>query len=281
MKEPNTDFLSLPQEDITKLAYNVRRDLIELMFKTKSGHLDTCLSLVEIWLTLVKSSFFKYDPENGAWADRDRLFLSEGHACPLQYVVNGHLGYYSVERVFKELRQPKTPFQGHTVRNLNYGFENSNGSLGIGLWQAYGHALEANGHVFCIAGDGEFQEPPAFSLLNVTHNLKPLGNYHLIINNNGLAQDSEVDIGPLTEVARSYNWQVLDVDGHNISALASAFHEAVNNKKQPSLILCKTIKGYGGDPEKAGKLGSHGVPPKTGEDLKCYLAGLEMMRLES
>jgi len=265
----------IPLDELNQKAYRIRRELIELLYKVGSGHLDTSLSLVEIWLSVVYSDFFALDPDNGAWDKRDRIFLSEGHACPLQYLINADLGYYEVDEVFEGLRQPFTPFGGHTIRNLEYGLENSNGSLGIGLWQAYGHALETSQKVFCIAGDGEFQEPISVSLFSASHNLKPLGNFILLINNNHLAQDSEVDIGPIDRIADAYKWHTQQIDGHDFDELDKALHQAVENTEQPSLIICNTIKGYGGDPVRADKLGSHGVPPKTEQDYRAYLNGLE------
>ena len=265
----------IPRSELEKKAYDIRKNLIDLIYQTKSGHLDTSLSLVEIWLSVVYSDFFKLNPKDGSWTQRDRIFLSEGHACPIQYMVNADLGYYSVEELFEGNRKPFSPFQGHTVRNLGYGLENSNGSLSIGLWQAYGHALTIDNLVFCVAGDGEFQEPTALGILSAPHNLKPLGNFILLLNNNKLAQDSTVDIGPLEEVAKQYNWQTLKVNGHDFDALEQTLAEAVNDKTRPTFLICDTVKGYGGDPERAGKLGSHGKPPSNDEEYNAYINGLK------
>ncbi len=259
-------------------AYQIRRELIELIYRTKSGHLDTSLSLVEVWLGLVCSDFFRFDPRNGAWAERDRIFLSEGHACPIQYVVNAHLGYYGIEELFAGNRRPNSPFQGHTVRNLKYGFENSNGSLGIGLWQAYGAALELESRVFCIAGDGEMQEPSSLGLLAAPHNLKPCGNFTLIVNNNGLGQDAKVDIGPLAAAAKVWGWMVTQADGHDWTSIDDAYQRAVSNHDQPQMIIFKTVKGKGGDPARADRLGSHGKPPANEAELAAYINGLEAER---
>lgn len=267
--------------ELGEKAYQIRKDLIELIYRAKSGHLDTSLSLVEVWLSIVYSDFFQYDNKRGDWSDRDRVFLSEGHACPLQYMVNADLGYYDTRDIFDSFRKPGSPFQGHTVRSLEHGFENSNGSLSIGLWQAYGNALVTDREVFCICGDGEFQEPAAFGLLMVTHNMKPSGNFNLIINKNNLAQDSEIDLGPVKEVADTYNWHTAVIDGHDIEKLGKAWHNAVAEKDKPSLIICETVKGFGGDPRRAGKLGSHGKPPANDQEYQAYLAGLETWRKQS
>jgi len=265
----------IPIQELTEKAYGVRKNLIELMYHSGSGHLDTSLSLVEIWLSTVYSDFFKFDPNNGAWEERDRIFLSEGHACPLQYCVNAELGYYAIDDLFNTFRKPESPFQGHTKRNLSYGFENSNGSLSIGLWHAYGHALATDRYVFCIAGDGEFQEPTSQGLLSAPFNMKAAPNFTLLLNYNRLAQDNTVDLGPIAEVAALYNWQVLQVDGHNFQALGEAYQQAIGDTKRPAFIVCNTVKGKDGAVEFAGKLGHHGVPPKDAEEYKAYLAGLE------
>ncbi|MDP8239635.1 MAG: hypothetical protein P9X24_11150 [Candidatus Hatepunaea meridiana] len=265
----------ITHQELEEKAFSIRRDLIELIYRARSGHLDTSLSLVEIWLGLVYSDFFQYDPKNGAWEDRDRVFLSEGHACPLQYLINAELGYYSVNDVFTGFRKPKTPFQGHSIRDLKCGLENSNGSLSIGVWQAYGHSLETKRSVFCIAGDGEFQEPSSQALLSVPHYLKPAPNFTLILNDNHLAQDSEVDLGPIADVAKLYNWQVIQIDGHDLNALGEAYLQAYNEQDRPTFLVCRTIKGKGGDPENEGRLGHHGKPPQNDDEYRNYIAGLE------
>jgi len=268
----------LSLNELDEQAYQIRKDLINLIYQAKSGHLDTSLSLVEVWLGLVNSDFYRYDPQNGAWAERDRIFLSEGHACPIQYMVNGLLGYYPKEEVFVTNRRPDSKFQGHTIRNLEYGFENSNGSLGIGLWHAYGAALELSSRVFCIVGDGEMQEPSSLGLLAAPHNLKPCGNYTLIVNNNGLAQDSAVDIGPLAAVCRAWGWHVIEADGHDWNEIDRAYTEAISDTVNPKVIIFKTVKGKGGDPKKEGKLGNHGKPPANDAEVAAYVEGLEAGR---
>ncbi len=264
--------------ELTDKAYHIRRDLIELVYRTKSGHLDTSLALVEVWLGLVYSDFFRHDPKNGAWEGRDRVFLSEGHACPIQYMINAELGYYDKAEVFAGNRRPKSPFQGHSIRNLKYGIENSNGSLGIGLWQAYGHALETKRLVFCIVGDGEMQEPSALGLLAVPNNLKPLPNFTLIVNNNRLAQDAPVDIGPLSDAFEAWGWFVIRADGHDWDSVGQAYQRAVKAPNRPKCIIFHTVKGKGGDPAKEDKLGSHGKPPGNEAEYQAYLAGLEASR---
>ena len=266
-------------QELEDKAYRIRRDLIELMYRSGSGHLDTSLSLVEIWLALVYSDFFQYDANDGAWDGRDPVFLSEGHACPVQYLVNADLGFYTVEDVFSGFRKPWSPFQGHTRRNLKHGLENSNGSLGIGLWQAYGYALETDRFVFCIAGDGEFQEPSSQSLLSAPHFLKPAPNLILILNDNKLAQDDAVDLGPVEGVAELYNWQVIHVsNSHNYKELGEAYLNAIEDRERPSFIVCETVKGKGGDPVNEGVLGFHGRPPKDETEYRAYIAGLEATR---
>jgi transketolase len=265
-------------EELKEKAYRIRRDLIELHFKAGSGHLDTSLSLVEIWLALAYSDFFQFNPKDGAWTGRDRIFLSEGHACPLQYLVNANLGYTTRDAVFAGFRRPFTQFQGHTQRDLKCGLENSNGSLGNGIWQAYGQALVTDRNVFCIAGDGEFEEPSSLGLLFAPHLVKPAPNFTLIINSNRLAQDDVVNLGPVDKVAEIYDWQVQRVNGHDFDALGNAYHQAVADTKRPSLIICDTIKGKGGDPALLGKLGYHGRPPKNEKEYQAHLAGLEASR---
>ncbi len=269
----------IPISELKVKANQIRCDLVELIYRAKSGHLDTSLSLVEVWLGLVYSDFFRFNPNDGAWEGRDVIFLSEGHACPVQYLINADLGYFDKKTLFEGNRRPFTPFQGHTQRNLKYGLENSNGSLGIGLWQAYGFALEWQRYVFCIAGDGEFEEPSSIGLLAAPHLCKPATNFTLLLNYNHLAQDAPVDIGPLAEVAKLYGWNVMEVDGHNFNALDEVYQSAIADTKHPKFIVCNTIKGKGGDPNKEGKLGYHGKPPSTEAEYQAYMDGCKKLQV--
>lgn len=269
----------IPISELQQKAYEIRQKLVKLIFQAHSGHLDTCLSLVELYLAVTFWAKFKFDSQDGAWPGRTPLYLSEGHACPLQYLVNAELGYYPEQEARDGFRRPHTPFQGHTLRNLGYGFENSNGSLGIGLWQAYGYALaKKDSLVFCIAGDGEMQEPSSLGLLTAPFFVRPASNFVLIINNNGLAQDAAIGLGPLPQVAELYRWQMIEADGHDFQGLGHAFQQAMENQFQPSLIVCQTMKGKGGHPQWEGQLGHHGVPPKNDAEYQACLAGMETLR---
>ena len=95
-------------EELKDKAYNIRRDLIELIYRAGSGHLDTSLSLVEVWLSIVHSDFYSLDAKNGEMKNRDRIFLSEGHACPVQYMINADLGYYPKEELLKGFRNTQS-----------------------------------------------------------------------------------------------------------------------------------------------------------------------------
>lgn len=268
----------IPIPELQQKAYEIRQKLVKLIFQAHSGHLDTCLSLVELYLAVVFWERFNFNPQNGNWKGRTRLYLSEGHACPLQYLVNAELGYYLEQEARDGFRRPRTPFQGHTLRDLGYGFENSNGMLGIGLVQAYGASLATDQMVICIAGDGEMQEPSSLGLLAAPFFVKPAPNFVLIINNNGLAQDAAIGLGPLPQVAELYRWQMIEADGHDFQGLGQAFQQAMENQFQPSLIVCQTTKGKGGHPQWEGQLGHHGVPPKNNAEYQACLAGMGTSR---
>ncbi len=115
-------------------------------------------------------------------------------------------------------------------------------------------------------------------LITAPHYFRPAANFTLMINCNHLAQDSAVDLGPIDEFAKAYNWQVITVDGHSFPALGHAYQDAIADKERPTIILCETVKGKGGKPEYEGKIGHHGVPPKDEAELKAYLDGVEKWR---
>ncbi|MCX6785234.1 MAG: hypothetical protein NTZ18_00065 [Candidatus Komeilibacteria bacterium] len=264
----------VPIPELQQMALEIRQKLVRLIWQAHSGHLDTCLSLVELYLGIVSWDKFKFDPKNGSWDGRTPLFLSEGHACPLQYLVNAQLGYYPEEEVWDGFRHPQTPFQGHTARDLSRGLENSNGLLGIGLGQAYGHAMVTDESVICIAGDGEMQEPTSLDLFRLGEKF-PWRNFILIVNHNELAQDARVlNLSSVVRLAQECGWRVQLISGHNFLAIGRAL-ETTLSFAQPSLLVADTVKGKGISSIED-KLGQHGKPPSSEAEVEKFLAELHL-----
>jgi len=194
------------------------------------------------------------DPRNPLWPDRDRIFWSAGHKAPILYVSLGMAGFFDIDEVVT-LRKLRSPFQGHPHWLKLEGVEASSGSLGQGLSLSVGDALAArldnkNYRVYCLMGDGEQQEGQIWeAAMEACH--YGLDNLCGIVDKNRLQIDGCVDdvmcIDPLAEKYRAFGWHVIEIDGHNMEEILSAFKEARETKGRPSLIIAHTTKGKGVD----------------------------------
>lgn len=216
-----------------------------------SGHAGGTLSIMEIAAALYLK-VADHDPKNPSWMERDRIIWSTGHKAPSLYLGLAFAGFCDVKDVVL-LRKLWSPFQGHPHWLKLPGVEVSTGSLGQGLSIAVGIALAGRLNrkrykTFCIMGDGEQQEGQIWeAAMEAAH-------YHLdnlvgIIDNNHLQIDgpiSEVmNIEPLAEKYRSFGWDVVSINGHDMQAVVEALTRAKQGSGKPQLIIAETVKGKG------------------------------------
>lgn len=262
-------------------ALNIRKNILEMVNTAGSGHVGGSLSIVEI-LTALYFSEMKVDTNNPAWEDRDRLVLSKGHASPALYSVLSEKGFFPQE-LLKGFRNINSPLSGHVEMHVP-GVDMSTGSLGQGLSIAVGMALagKATGksyRVYCIIGDGELEEGQNWEAAMCAAHYH-LDNLVAIIDNNGLQID-----GPISEIMSSYpidkkfesfNWNVINVDGHEYDQLLQAFHTAREKKTCPTVLVAKTIKGKGVS-FMENNVAWHGKAPNNEEYSKAMseLSGVE------
>src|SRR5271170_7099373 len=123
------------------MANRLRQDVIQMVSRAGSGHIAGPLDMAEIF-TAFYFHILKQDPKRPDWPDRDRLVLSNGHICPIQYAALAHAGYFKVDEL-KTLRKLGTRLQGHPHRGVLPGVETTSGPLGSGISQACGFALSA------------------------------------------------------------------------------------------------------------------------------------------
>lgn len=262
--------------ELEKMAREVRIEVLKMLTRAGSGHTGGSLSMVEILVTLY---FFKlrHDPKNDKWPDRDRFILSKGHGAPTYYAVLARSGYFD-ETELQSLRKINGMLQGHPYNVTTPGVEISTGSLGQGLSVANGIALagkldKAKWRVYALLGDGELQEGQVWEAAMTSAHYK-LDNLCAIIDANKLQIDGPVcqvmNIEPLTDKWSSFGWHVLEVDGHDIQGLLTAFEEAEKVKDKPSMIIAHTIKGKGVS-FMEGKIEYHGVAPTEAELEKALL----------
>src|SRR3989338_3371139 len=197
-----------------------------------SGHTAGPLGMADIFTTLY-FHVLKHDSKNPHLDERDWLFLSNGHICPIRYVSMAMAGYFPVEEL-KTLRKLGTRLQGHPERERLPGVETTSGPLGSGLGQSCGvaYALRMDkkpNRVYCIMSDGEHDTG------NICESVMFAGKYRLnnltgIIDRNNIQIDVMTeDIMPLESLRAKYeafNWHVLEVDGHNIEQFVDAVEEA-------------------------------------------------------
>ena len=239
------------KEELEKLAKKIRLGIIDEVYYGKSGHPGGSLSIADI-MTVLYFDEMNIDNENPNWEDRDRLVLSKGHCSPALYAALAYRGFFPVEDL-KTFRNINSYLQGHPDKKNIPGVDMSTGSLGQGLSAANGMAISAklnkkNYRVYCILGDGEIEEGQVWEAAMSSSKYK-LDNLCVIIDNNNLQIDGTIDevmsSKPIDDKFRSFGFEIIKIDGHNIEEIKSAFEVAKNVKEKPVCIIAKTIKGKG------------------------------------
>lgn len=243
-----------------------------------SGHAGGTLSIMDVTAALYLH-VANHDPKCPFWEDRDRIIWSTGHKAPNLYIGLGMAGYFDIEDVAR-LRKLGSPYQGHPHWPKLPGVEASTGSLGQGLSIAVGIALagkldKKDYHVYCLMGDGEQQEGQIWEAAMEAGHFK-LDNLTGIVDKNQLQIDGWVkdvmNIDPLDEKYRSFGWEVIEIDGHDMQQILEAFDKAKNVKGKPTVIIANTVKGKGVD-FMENVAGWHGKSPNYEEMMK----GLEQL----
>ena len=236
---------------LTKKAIEVRKDIITAVHSAKSGHPGGSLSAADI-LTYLYFEEMNIDPEKPGMPERDRFVLSKGHAAPALYSVLAERGYFDRE-LLKTLRHTGSILQGHPDMKHIPGVDMSAGSLGQGLSAAGGMALagkldNAAYRVYAMLGDGELQEGQIWEAAMFAGHRR-LDNLTVIVDNNGLQIDGNItDVCspyPIDKKFEAFNFNVININGHDFDEIREAFAAAENCKGMPTAIIAHTIKGRG------------------------------------
>jgi transketolase len=238
-------------EELVEAANLMRGyDLVSLC-AAGSGHAGGTLSIMDIAAALYLK-VANHDPENPSWAERDRIIWSAGHKAPSLYLSLAFAGFCKLEDVVT-LRKLGSPFQGHPHWLKLPGVEVSSGSLGQGLSIAVGVALAGslnrkNYRTFCIMGDGEQQEGQIWEAAMEAAHYK-LDNLIAIVDCNRLQIDGPVaevmNIDPLEEKYKSFGWDVVQIDGHDMEQVVKVLSETRTGTGKPLAVLARTVKGKG------------------------------------
>ena len=237
--------------DLENIANKLRLHVVEMTYAARSGHPGGSLSAADM-IAALYFKFMKHDPFNPSWDERDRFVLSKGHVAPILYAALAEAGYFPVEDLLT-LRKMGSKLQGHPVRGKVPGVEMSTGSLGQGLSMACGIALAGkmdgkDYKTICMLGDGELQEGQNWEAAMFARQAG-LTNLIAIVDRNRLqiTGDTEGAVGlePLPEKWKSFGWNVIIIDGHNMRQILEALDKAAAAKARPTVIIMKTVKGKG------------------------------------
>lgn len=237
--------------ELEKMAVIIRCDIIDMICTAAAGHPGGSLSATDV-VTALYFRVMRIDPENPDWPDRDRFILSKGHACPVWYAALAERGYFEKSHL-KTLRQMGSILQGHPDMRKTPGIDMTAGSLGHGLSAGLGMALSAklqqkDYHVFVVIGDGESQEGSIWEASMAAARFK-LHNLTAILDYNHLQNDDSVDdimpIHPVIDKWQAFGWNVIDIDGHDMTQVVQALEEAKSHQDAPTIIVANTVKGKG------------------------------------
>lgn len=264
----------MKNESLKQIANTVRGLSIDCVQKANSGHPGLPMGMADVG-SLLFSEFLKFNPKNPDWFNRDRFVLSGGHGSALLYSLLHLYGYELSLDDLKQFRQWGSKTPGHPELQDTPGVETTTGPLGQGLANAVGMAM-AEAHLaarynkkgnklvkhftYTMLGDGDLQEGVSHEACSFAgHN--GLGNLIALYDANDITIDGKTNLSYSEDVEKrfkAYNWQVQKIDGHNYDAIRKALKKAKKSKK-PSLIICKTIIGFG-SPNKQGTSHVHGSP---------------------
>lgn len=265
---------------VAEKALRMRINIIKMIWAAGSGHPGGSLSAADIVAVLYFWEM-NFNRENFRRAERDRFVLSKGHAAPVLYAALAEAGFLAKEELLS-LRKLGSRLQGHPDMNMLAGVEASTGSLGQGFSWAVGMALgvrqsKLNNRIYTLLGDGELEEGIVWEAAMAGGNFK-LDNLTAIIDYNGLQIDGRLQevmsAEPIVDKFAAFNWQVLEIDGHQPQQIMEALEQARGFKGRPTAIIAHTVKGRGCSfMENA--VGWHGKAPSRAEAWRalCELDG--------
>lgn len=241
----------LSSEDLTELenmAKECRGDILSMTTLAASGHPGGSMSSLDIYLTLYK--FANINKDNYQSLDRDRIVISHGHTSPAVYSTLAHNNFFNIDDAISYFRLAGSIYEGHIERSVA-GVEWTTGNLGQGLSAACGMALSGRIHgneldVYCVMGDGEQQkgqiaEARRFAVKHGLNNITAFIDYNKLQISGDI---NDVMAQNIKEGYQSDGWMVVEIDGHDFTAI---FNAIVNAKsvKRPVLILANTVMGKG------------------------------------
>ncbi len=243
----------MENSQLQSIANNLRRNVVKMVFNAKSGHIGGSLSIAEIITTLYFDEM-NVTKENLKDKERDKFVLSKGHASPALFGILYEKGFLKEEELMT-FRKIDSNLQGHPSMIYVDGVDMSTGSLGQGISAAVGMALSYKAknldyRVYTIVGDGESQEGQVWEAAMAAGHYK-LDNLVMFLDLNGLQIDGDIikvmNPLPLDKKFDAFNWNVINIDGHDLDQIKNALKQAREFEGKPTAIIAKTTKGKGVD----------------------------------
>ena len=235
--------------EIKKFAKFIRVSSLKMTSFGGSSHIGSALSIADI-LAVLYGNILRFKPKEPNWINRDRFILSKGHAGVAVYSALAYVGFFE-RNLLENHYQNGSVFSGHVSHKGIPGVEFSTGSLGHGMGVATGISLGLNksnilSKVFVLISDGECDEGTTWEAALFAQHHK-LSNLNVIIDYNKIqsldSTSDTLELEPLLEKWKSFNWNVIEVGGHDLSQLNTAL--ASENSKSPTVVIAHTVKGKG------------------------------------
>lgn len=256
------------KKELSRIAYEIRRGILDAVYSAASGHPGGSLSIAEI-LAYLYFEEMNVDPKNPDMENRDRFVLSKGHASPAIYSTLANRGFFPVADL-KTFRQHDSILQGHPDMKAIPGVDMTTGSLGLGISAACGMALGAklkssDNRVWAVLGDGECEEGQVWEAAMFAAHYK-LDNLAIFVDWNGLQIDGPIaeviSPAPFAEKFEAFGWNVISIDAHDLDAIEDAVKAAKACKGKPTAIIAKSTKGKGVS-YMENNVSWHGAAPKA------------------
>ncbi|HMS34766.1 MAG TPA: transketolase [Ignavibacteria bacterium] len=232
------------------LSREIRKESLKMVSAAKASHIGGALSMADL-LAVLYEDILNLNPSNVNDKDRDRFLLSKGHACTGLYAVLALKEFFPMDEL-KNYSANDGLLLSHTSHKVN-GVELSTGSLGHALPVSCGIALAAKRknksfRIYCLLSDGELDEGSNWEAILFAPQHK-LYNLTVIIDYNKIQSFGSVkevlDLHPLNKKFEAFNWNVIEINGHDHDEITGAFMKASEHKEMPTVIIAHTIKGKG------------------------------------
>lgn len=233
---------------LKKISLELKKNILEISFNKKTHHIGSCLSCTDI-LTVLYFNFMKI--KKGKINQNDKFIMSKGHAALVYYLMLMKKNFFSKKFLLKEYLSDNGKFGGHPDTNSSLGIDFCSGSLGNGLSVASGMAYtfkkdKKNNKVFILIGDGECNEGIIWESALFSAQQK-LDNLYAILDYNKLqgfgSTKNIINLEPIKSKFKSFNWNVIECDGHNINTIIKSLNNLKKKSNKPNLLIAHTVKG--------------------------------------